>query len=49
MSCVMMMILIIVVCLFNIIVIDVKFDYEFLSGLIIKIEHDGEISTPYLA
>ena len=32
-----------------IIVIDVEFDYEFLSGLIIKIEHGGEILTSFLA
>ena len=32
-----------------IIEIDVKFDYEFLSGLIIKIGHGGEISTSFLA
>ena len=42
------MILIIVVSLL-IIVIDVEFDYKFLSGLIIKIKHDGEILTPYPA
>ena len=48
MSCIMMMILIIVVSLL-IIVIDVEFDNEFLSGLIIKIEHIGEILTSFLA
>ena len=32
-----------------IIVIDVDFDYEFLSGLIIsKLEHGGEILTSFL-
>ena len=36
-------------CVSLIIVIDVKFDYEFLSGLIIKIEHGGEILTSFLA
>lgn len=32
-------------CVSLIIVIDVEFDYKFLSGLIIKIEHGGEILT----